>query len=441
MASLGKREYGISRVRHFSKSPTRKIKKRMIDYKKYTLENGLRLLVHEDSSTPMAVVNLLYDVGARDESPDKTGFAHLFEHLMFGGTKKVPNYDQPIQNAGGECNAFTNSDMTNFYNVVPAENIETAIWLEADRMENLNINKKALETQQKVVVEEFKETCINQPYGDVWHHLADMAYKVHPYNWPTIGKVPEHVEKATLNDVRSFFKKYYLPNNAVLVIAGNVQSDAVFELVTKWFGKIKNGATIERKLPKEPTQTKPIERVNTANVPVDSLYLAFHMPDRQDKDYHAIDLLSDILGSGPSSRLYQRILKEKKMVSSIDCYISGSIDPGLFIIEAKPAEGFTLKMVEKEIWKEIQKLKARKVAKKEFQKIKNKMESTLVFTEMSLTHRAMNLAFYEILEDASLLNQEGERYLAVSNEDIQRVAKKILIKENCCTLHYCKNEA
>lgn len=412
----------------------------MIDYKKYTLENGLRLLVHEDSSTPMAVVNLLYDVGARDESPDKTGFAHLFEHLMFGGTKRVPNYDQPIQNAGGECNAFTNADMTNFYNVVPAENIETAIWLEADRMANLNINKKALATQQKVVVEEFKETCLNQPYGDVWHHLADMAFKVHPYNWPTIGKVPEHVEKATLADVRSFFKKYYLPNNAVLVIAGNVQSDQVFELVEKWFGQIENGLPIERNLPQEPTQSQAVTRINKANVPLDSLYLAFHMPDRKNKDYYAIDLLSDILGSGPSSRLYQRILKEKKMVSSIDCYISGSIDPGLFIIEAKPAEGFTLKMIETEIWKEIQKLKSRKVAKKEFQKIKNKMESTLVFTEMSLTHRAMNLAFYEVLEDASLLNQESEKYQAVTTEDIQRVAKQILIKENSCTLHYCKKE-
>lgn len=384
----------------------------------------------------MSIVNLLYDVGARDESPDKTGFAHLFEHLMFGGTKDVPNYDQPIQNAGGDCNAFTNSDITNYYQVLPAENLETALYVEADRMANLDINPKSLEVQQKVVVEEFKETCLNQPYGDVWHHLSAMAFKVHPYSWPTIGKVPKHVEDATLEDVRGFFNKHYVPNNAVLVIAGNVDSDDILTKVNKWFGDIPSGEKYQRKLPVEPVQKKLERKIQEAKVPIDALYLAFHCVDRLHPDYHAVDLLSDVLCNGQSSRLFRRILKEQKIVSQIDCYISGSFDPGLFIIEAKPAEGISLETVEAAIWEEIKKIKRWNVPKKEFQKIKNKTESTLVFTEMSITHKAMNLAFFEVLGDANLVNKEAEGYEKVTQDDLRRVAKEILVEENCNVLHY-----
>ena len=298
----------------------------MINFEKHILKNGLRVILHEDKSTPLAVVNLLYDVGARDESPSKTGFAHLFEHLMFGGTEQVPNFDVPIQNAGGDCNAFTNNDITNFYSVVPHENIETALWLEADRMTSLLINKTSLETQQKVVVEEFKETCLNRPYGDVWHQLGSMAFEVHPYQWPTIGRIPEHVENADLEDVTNFFNNYYQPNNAVLVVAGNINFGDALQKVKKYFGNIEPGKVPKRNLPKEPIQKQCRKRVNEANVPLDALYLAFHMPGRGEPNYHAIDLLSDVLANGQSSRLYRKILKEDNLVSSI-CLLYTSPSP------------------------------------------------------------------------------------------------------------------
>lgn len=408
----------------------------MIEFQKHTLKNGLRVILHQDKSTPLAVVNLLYNVGARDESPDKTGFAHLFEHLMFGGTKEVPNFDLPIQNAGGDCNAFTNNDITNYYCTVPYENLETALWLESDRMNNLLINKNSLEIQKKVVVEEFKETCLNNPYGDVWHHLGGLAYEKHPYHWPTIGKVPEHVENANLNDVTTFFNNYYCPNNAILVVAGNIDLEDTLKKVKKWMGKIK-AAKIERnKIPQEPPQLQPRTITKEANVPLDSIYLAFHTPARIHDDYHATDLLSDILCNGQSSRLYRSILKEQMLASSIDCYVTGSIDPGLLVIEAKPSEGVSLAKLETAIWKEINKLCRWKVPKKEFQKIKNKVESTLVFTEMNITNKAMNLAFYEVVGDAALINKEAEKYQLLTNIDLQRIAREILTKENCSTLYY-----
>jgi len=408
----------------------------LIEFQKHTLENGLRVILHQDKSTPLAVVNLLYNVGARDESPDKTGFAHLFEHLMFGGTKEVPNFDLPIQNAGGDCNAFTSNDITNYYCIVPHENLETALWLESDRMSNLLINKKSLEIQQKVVVEEFKETCLNQPYGDVWHHLGGLAYEKHPYHWPTIGKIPQHVEDANLEDVTNFFNNYYCPNNAILVVAGNIEFDDTLEKVKKWLGKIKPANIQRKEIPQEPTQLKARTKTKEANVPLDSIYLAFHAPARIHKDYHVTDLLSDILCNGQSSRLYRSILKEQMLATSIDCYVTGSIDPGLLVIEAKPAKGVSLEKLEEAIWKEISKLRRWKVPKKEFQKIKNKIESTLVFTEMNITNKAMNLAFYEVVGDANLINKEAEKYQILTNEDLQNIAKEILTKENCSTLYY-----
>ena len=408
----------------------------MVKFEKHVLKNGLRVILHEDKSTPLAIVNLLYDVGARDESPDKTGFAHLFEHLMFGGTQQVPNFDVPIQNAGGDSNAFTNNDITNYYSIVPHENLETALWLEADRMTNLLINQKSLEIQQKVVVEEFKETCLNRPYGDVWHELGSLAFEVHPYQWPTIGKIPEHVENADLQDVTSFFDAYYQPNNAVLVVAGNIDFSETLKKIEKWFGGIKSGKVPKRKLPQEPIQKQLKRKENRAKVPLDSLYMAFHMPGRAEEDYHAVDLLSDILANGQSSRLYRKILKEEKLVSSIDCYVTGNYDPGLLIIEAKPAEGVALEKIEIAIWSELKKIKRWNVPITEFQKIKNKVESTLVFTEMSITHKAMNLAFFEAMGDANLINQEAKKYQDLKNTDIRRVAKQILSSDNCSTLYY-----
>ena len=412
----------------------------MINYSRFVLPNGLRVLVHEDNSTPMVAVNVLYNVGARDEAPDKTGFAHLFEHLMFGGSANAPDFDDPIQNAGGENNAFTNNDVTNFYNILPAENIETALWLESDRMSNLNVDPKVLEVQRKVVVEEFKESCLNQPYGDVWHHLADMAYQVHPYRWPTIGKVPKHVEDATLEDVRSFYHRFYSPNNAILVLTGKISKERGKQLAEKWFGDIPASELPERRLPAEPPQKRLQQRILNANVPVDALYLAFHCAGRMEPGYYTTDLLSDILSNGPSSRLYRRLLKEQRLVTSIDCYITGNIDPGLFIIEAKPANGYSLQEIEIAIWKELEKLKAELVPDRELEKVKNKVESTLVFSESNILNQAINLAFFELLGKPEQINREVELYRCITPEDLQEVSRSLFTQGNCSSLYYQANK-
>ena len=412
----------------------------MIEFSRFELSNGLRVLVHEDDSTPLAAINILYNVGSKHESPDKTGFAHLFEHLMFGGSLNIPDFDGPIQLAGGENNAFTNHDITNFYDILPAQNLETAFWLESDRMLSLNFDPRVLSVQQKVVVEEFKETCLNEPYGDVWHHLSDMAFKVHPYRWPTIGKVPKHVEDVTMTDVKDFFYSYYRPNNAIMVLAGNVKLADVKRLANKWFGNIEPGAIQERNIPVEPPQLKLERRINEANVPVDALYLAFHTPGRMDKDFYITDLLSDVLCNGQSSRLYRRLLKEKKLFNAIDCYITGSIDPGLLIIEGKPAEGVSLEEAGVAIWQELEELKAEPIPEKELQKLKNKIESVLTFSEMNVLNKAINLAFFELLGNANLINEETSIYQDVTVEDIHRLANQILTKENCSELFYKANK-
>ena len=408
----------------------------MIEFSRFELDNGLRVLVHEDFSTPLVAVNLLYNVGARDESPERTGFAHLFEHLMFGGSTNIPNFDEPIQMAGGENNAFTNNDITNFYNILPAENIETAFWLESDRMLSINFSKENLEIQRKVVLEEFKETCLNQPYGDVWHHIADMAYKVHPYRWPTIGMKPKHLEEASMEEVKTFFYRYYRPNNAILVVSGNATKEKVKQLAKKWFDNIPRGTFVKKKLPQEPPQKKIERRIEHARVPVDSLYLAFHVPGRLHKDYYAIDLLSDVLSNGPSSRLYRRLLKEERLFNHIDAYITGNIDPGLLIIEGKPAEGVSLEQANSAIWSELETLKKEIISDEELLKYKNKVESTLVFSEINVLNKAINLAFFELLGDPDLINKEKDIYQLVTTEDIRRVAKKFFLKENCSELFY-----
>lgn len=412
----------------------------MITFEKFTLPNGLRVLVHEDNSTPLAAFNLLYDVGARDESPEKTGFAHLFEHLMFGGSANIPSFDEPLQKAGGENNAFTSNDVTDYYETLPAHNLETAFWLESDRMMSLDFEGRALEVQRKVVCEEFKEHYINQPYGDVWHKLRPLAYTKHPYQWATIGKELRHVEEATKEDVRNFFFTHYRPNNAILVVAGNVKADHVKALAEKWFGNIPAGVTVERKLPKEPKQTEARSLTVHADVPLDAIYKAYHMPSRLDKNYYVVDLISDILSGGKSSRFYETLVKEKKLFSEINAYVTGSIDPGLFVIDGKLMKEVKMQEAEEAINEEIKKICEVKVSDRELEKVKNKVESQMEFAEMGALNKAMNLAFAELLGNPNLVNEEKQFYLSVTPERLQWQAQEILRDTNCSTLYYFSNQ-
>jgi zinc protease len=412
---------------------------RMIHYNRFVLDNGLRVLVHEDATTPMAVVNILYDVGARDENPEQTGFAHLFEHLMFGGSKHIPDYDEPLQRAGGEDNAYTTNDLTNYYCQLPAENIETAFWLESDRMLSLAFSKKSLDVQRKVVCEEFKEHYINKPYGDVGHKLRELAYTTHPYRWMTIGKELSHIEHAKLEDVKNFFFKYYRPLNAILVVAGNVKTDKVKLLAEKWFGPIEPGTKYERNLPREPKQTAPRELTVKADVPLDAFYKAWHMPARLHEGYHAADLIADILGGGGSSRLFQSLVKEKRLFSNMECYHFGSLDSGLLTIEGKLVKGIDMKVAEAAIEEELTKIKETKVNEEELQKVKNKTESTIAFEDIAVMSRANSLAFYELLGDADLINQELSKYNEVTADDIQQYSQQIFDVNNSNALYYYSN--
>lgn len=408
----------------------------MIQFEKFILNNGLTVIVHEDKSTPMAVVNVLYDVGAKDENPEKTGFAHLFEHLMFGGSINIPVYDEPLQVAGGENNAFTTNDLTNYYCQLPAENIETAFWLESDRMLSLAFGKKSLEVQRKVVCEEFKEHYINKPYGDVWHKMKDLCYKVHPYKWMTIGKELKHVEDATLEDVKAFFKKHYTPCNAILVVAGNVTTVQVKELAEKWFGPIPPGEKYNRSLPAEPKQTAARKLEVKANVPLDAFYKCWHIYPRSDKRYYVVDLITEVLSGGGSSRLYQALVKEKQLFSNINCYHSGSTDAGLITVEGKLVKGIKMEDAEKAVEAELQKLQQEGITDNELEKVKNKTESMMAFEDMAVMNRAMSIAMYELLGDANLINTELDQYRSVTKEEIQEVSKEIFASSNSNTLYY-----
>lgn len=408
----------------------------MIHFNKFQLSNGLRVIVHEDHSTPMAVLNVMYDVGARDENPDQTGFAHLFEHLMFGGSVNIPEYDEPLQMAGGENNAFTTNDLTNYYIQLPAQNLETAFWLESDRMLSLAFGEKSLDVQRKVVCEEFKEHYINKPYGDVWHKLRELAYTKHPYRWMTIGKELSHVENAQLQDVKNFFYKHYTPINAILVVAGNVTADQVKTLAEKWFGEIPAGIKYERNLPKEPVQTEARELTVKANVPLDALYMCWHMASRLEDGYYAADLLSEIFGSGGSSRLYQTLVKEKQLFSSIDCSHSGSTDNGLLSIHGSLVKGIKMEDAEAAIQQEIDTLLQAGITENELQKAKNKTESMVAFEDMSVMNRAISLANYELLGDAELMNTELLKFQSITADNLMQEAARIFKKENSNTLYY-----
>ncbi len=412
----------------------------MIQFEKFTLSNGLKVIVHEDNSTPMAVVNVLYDVGARDEDPEKTGFAHLFEHLMFGGSKNIPVYDEPLQVAGGENNAYTTNDLTNYYCQLPAENLETAFWLESDRMLSLAFSKKSLEVQRKVVCEEFKEHYINKPYGDVWHKMRELMYKVHPYKWMTIGKELKHIEEATLEDVKHFFFKHYTPSNAILVVAGKVKSEEVKQLAAKWFEPIEAGERYVRNIPQEPVQTEARMLEIKADVPLDAIYKCWHIYSRNDPRYYTADLITDILSGGGSSRLYQSLVKEKKLFSNIECYHMGSMDNGMLTIEGKLVKGVDIKIADAAIQQEIDTLCSTGITEAELEKVKNKTESAMAFEDMSVMNRASSLAIYELMGDADLINTELGKYQAVNTTDILLESKKIFRTENCSTLYYLSNE-
>jgi zinc protease len=408
----------------------------MIHFDRFVLSNGLRVLVHEDTATPMAVVNVLYDVGARDEDPGKTGFAHLFEHLMFGGSKNIPDYDEPLQMAGGENNAYTTDDLTNYYIQLPSENLETAFWLESDRMLSLAFSAKSLEVQRKVVSEEFKEHYLNKPYGNAWMKLREMAYKEHPYRWLTIGKELSHIENATLKDVKTFFFAHYRPVNAILVVAGNVRTEEVRGLAEKWFGPIEAGTPYVRDLPAEPVQQSARKETVQAKVPLDAIYKTWHMEGRNSPRYHAMDLLTEVMGGGASSRLYQSLVKEKKLFSNIECYHFGTIDPGLVAIEGKLVKGIDFATAEAAIDEELDKLKENGVGERELQKVKHKTESMIAFEDMSVMNRAGSLAYYELLGDAGQMNTELERYQAVKAAALLDEARLVFTPENSNTLYY-----
>ncbi len=408
----------------------------MVQFSHFNLENGLRVYVHEDHSTPMAVVNVLYNVGSRDEQEDKTGFAHLFEHLMFGGSAHIPGYDEPVQRVGGENNAFTSPDITNYYITLPAVNLETALWLESDRMLSLSFDEEVLEVQRKVVIEEFKQRYLNQPYGDLWLKLRPLAYQSHPYRWATIGKEISHIEDARMDDVKAFFFKYYRPDNAILVVAGNVQTGEVQKLVEKWFGSIPKGDINVRNLPVELPQTAPRFLETSANVPLNAIVKAWHMPGRFDPGFIAADLLSDILGRGKSSRLYQQLLKEKPLFNSINASTTSSLDPGLILIRGFLNPGVTPEEADDAINGLLADFLATGPTEDEVIKVKNQAEATLAFSEVELLNRAMNLAYAANAGDADLVNQDAVKIAAVTSREIHEMAAKILVPENCSTMYY-----
>ena len=408
----------------------------MINFQKFQLDNGLKVIVHQDKSTPVVVFNLLYDVGARDEDPTRTGFAHLFEHLMFGGSVNISNYDEIVEKAGGQNNAFTTNDITNYYITLPKENLEQAFRLESDRMLGLAFTSKSLEVQRRVVIEEFKQNYLNQPYGDIHLLLRPLAYKKHPYQWPTIGKEISHIENATMKEVKSFFYKHYAPNNAILVVAGDVEINEVKHLSEKWFGPIDRREDFTRNIPNEPLQTKARNLKVKRDVPVDVIYKAFHMCSRTHTDFFATDLISDILSRGHSSRLNNALVKEQRLFTNIDAFVGGSIDNGLFYFAGKLAQNVTMQQAEKGIDAEIEKLKTNMVSDSELRKVKNKVISAHMFSELNVLNKAMNLATSELIGDANLVNKQIDFYEAVTKDEIQTIAQGVFRKENSNTIYY-----
>lgn len=408
----------------------------MIDFSKYTLPNGLTVIAHRDGSSPIAAFNLLYKVGARNENPNRTGFAHLFEHLMFSGSKNAPSFDDPLQMAGGENNAFTNNDYTNYYETLPKENIETAFWLESDRMFGLNINEQSLSVQKNVVTEEFNQRYLNQPYGDIWLLLRSLAYQVHPYQWPTIGKEISHITNATLTEVADFYNKFYSPNNAILSVVGDFDERYIFEMTNKWFGDIPAQYMGDDRILQEPIQTELRELEVERDVPTSALYKVYHMCDRLDSRYYATDMLSDILSNGKSARMYRSLVQDQRLFTEVNAYLTGDVDPGLFIFSGKLSKGVSFEQAEKAIATEVDKLLSEKISEYELEKVKNKYETSIVFGETSILNKGMNLGYYQMLGDAAMINTEVDKYRSVAAEELIDVASKLLVDSNSSTLRY-----
>ena len=407
----------------------------MIEFKEYLLSNGLTLITHEDKSTPLVVINILYKVGSRNEQPDRTGFAHLFEHLMFGGSRHVPDYDKSLQRVGAENNAFTNTDITNYYVVLGAENIETALWAESDRMQFLTLDETNLENQKKVVIEEFKQRYLNVPYGDIWLKLRPLSYKIHPYRWPTIGMKIEHIEEANLQNVRDFHNRYYGPENAILTISGNIDTDRAHELAEKWFGEIPGSDHLLQKIEQEPMQVEARFQEVPGNVPLDAIYKTYHMPERGTEGYYAADLLSDILGRGNSSRLHQKLVKENEIFNNINASILGTADPGLLVVSGKVNTGTDIATADKFLVETIERLKV-DLLDSEVEKVKNQAESSMHFSDSELLNRSINLAIAKSLGNTNLVNEEIKMIGNTDKSKLVATANEVLNKNNCCTLYY-----
>lgn len=408
----------------------------MVKFERFVLPNGLVVIVNEDHSTPLAAMSLLYKVGSRNENENRTGFAHLFEHLMFGGSIHVESYDEALQRVGGDNNAFTSNDITNYYLTLPAENLETGFWLESDRMLGLKFSKRSLDVQKNVVCEEFRQRYLNQPYGDTWLLIKPEAYKVHPYRWPTIGKDISHIQNATLGDVKKFFYGYYAPNNAILAVSGDVTTDQVKSLCETYFEPIEKRNLIKSKIKQEPVQTAENVIEVKRKVPYDALYMVYHMPKRTAKEFYGFDIISDLLSNGRSSRLYQNLVKEKQLFSDINAYISSDLDPGLFVFSGKLMKNVTMKLAEEALMEEVNKIKNNEFTDEELDKVKNKYEANVQFANVNIMNKAMNLCYYEMLGDVSLINTEIDLYMATPRSDIVSLAKTAFVPENCTKLYY-----
>jgi zinc protease len=408
----------------------------MIKFERFLLDNGLKVLVHEDHSTPLVAMNILYDVGSRDEDPGMTGMAHLFEHLMFGGSVTIPEYDRHLQMVGGENNAFTSNDITNYYLTVPSENIETGFWLESDRMLGLDFSEKNLVVQKNVVIEEFNQRYLNQPYGDAILKLRPLAYKVHPYRWPAIGMDVSHIANASLDDIRTFFFSHYAPNNAVLSLAGHIESKDAIRLARKWFGPIPERKIAVRNLPSEPEQTEARSLTLEKDVPSDAIFKVWHTGPRESQDYFILDLITDLLAGGESGRLYNVLVRDKKLFSEINAYITSDQDPGLLILHGKLMKETGIGHAEEAINGLIEELITGTPDENEMEKVKNKFESASVFSYTSILNKAASLALYELMGDPELINMEVGKYRKISGEMVREAAGRYLRPTNCSTLYY-----
>ncbi len=408
----------------------------MIEYRQTRLANGLTVIANRDGASRMAAVNILYKVGARNEDPRRTGFAHLFEHLMFRGTREVPDFDTPVQMACGENNAFTNNDYTDFYITLPVANIETALWLESDRMTGLDLSAEACEVEKRVVIEEFRQRYLNQPYGDMNMLLRALAYERHPYRWATIGLTPDHIEAATLDEVRDFYRRFYHPSNAILSVSADIDPDEVFALAEKWFAPIADSGCAATPIPPEPEQRAARRRVVERDVPATAITVAYHMGDRLSRDFHAGDMASDLLAGGDSARLYEHLIKGEKLFSGVNAYITGDVDCGLFVFTGQLLPSTTEERAEEALRREAEELMRGAISDYEMEKVKNKFEANTLFGELNVMNKAMNLGYYAMLGDTALVNREVDIYRSLTADDVADFSRRTFRADNSSTIIY-----